>query len=180
VEQVASTLTPGTALDLAGGEGRNSLWLAEKGWKATCVDFSQVALDRAMKLAETRLGADQQNFDVMQADLSRYAPPALSYDLVLVVYLQIPRSQRTTILRNAAIAVAPGGHLLVVAHHSDNLHMGVGGPQDPAHLYTADDVADDLIGLHLESRRVERVMRPVTTDAGPLMAVDALYLGRRK
>jgi 2-polyprenyl-3-methyl-5-hydroxy-6-metoxy-1,4-benzoquinol methylase len=38
-------LEPGRALDLACGEGRNAVWLAEQGWRVTAVDFSDVALE---------------------------------------------------------------------------------------------------------------------------------------
>ena len=47
VEEVTGSLSPGRVLDLAAGEGRNALWLAGRGWRATAVDFSRVALDRA-------------------------------------------------------------------------------------------------------------------------------------
>ena len=50
----AAGLTPGRALDVACGEGRNAVWLAEQGWQATGVDFSDVALDKARGLAEAR------------------------------------------------------------------------------------------------------------------------------
>ncbi len=56
VEQVAAERPPGRVLDLAGGEGRNALWLADRGWKATVVDFSHVALDRADNLVAERFG----------------------------------------------------------------------------------------------------------------------------
>ncbi|HXV93953.1 MAG TPA: class I SAM-dependent methyltransferase, partial [Pseudonocardia sp.] len=54
---VADALTgspPGTALDLACGEGRNAVWLAEQGWEVTGVDFSATALGKAAALAEHR------------------------------------------------------------------------------------------------------------------------------
>ena len=41
----------GRALDLACGEGRNSIWLAKRGWEVTAVDFSVVAVERGRKLA---------------------------------------------------------------------------------------------------------------------------------
>ncbi|PLW74405.1 class I SAM-dependent methyltransferase, partial [Streptomyces sp. DJ] len=44
-------LAPGRALDLAAGEGRNALWLADRGWRVTAVDFSRTALDRGRRLA---------------------------------------------------------------------------------------------------------------------------------
>ena len=45
-------LTPGRALDLAAGAGRNAVWLATRGWSVTAVDWSDVALDRGRRLAE--------------------------------------------------------------------------------------------------------------------------------
>ena len=44
-------LPPGRALDLAAGEGRNSIWLARRGWDVTAVDFSQAGLDKGRRLA---------------------------------------------------------------------------------------------------------------------------------
>ena len=64
----------------------------------------------------------------------------------------------------------PGGTLFVIAHDSTNLTEGTGGPQDPAVLYTAADVLDDLADADLEVVRAERVARVV--DAGT--AWDAL------
>ena len=54
-------------------------------------------------------------------------------------------------VRNLGRALAPGGTLLVVAHDSSNLAEGTGGPQDPAVLYTAADVLDDLAGASFET-----------------------------
>ena len=52
-------LTPGRALDVACGEGRNAIWLAEQGWTVTGVDFSPVALDKARRTGRSpgRVGA---------------------------------------------------------------------------------------------------------------------------
>ncbi len=47
-------LPAGRALDLGAGEGRNAVWLAERGWRVTAVDFSPVALDKARRLARAR------------------------------------------------------------------------------------------------------------------------------
>jgi len=177
VEQVASGFTRGTALDLAAGEGRNALWLAENGWDATAVDFFQVALDRAATWAAQRLGDGPGRLITVVADLLEYRPTS-TFDLVLVVYLHLPAEQRRQVLRQAAAsAVGPGGRLLVVAHDSTNLTDGVGGPQDPGVLYTAQDVADDIAGLGLAPVRLERVRRLVTTpDGAQREAVDALAL----
>lgn len=54
VAEECADLVPGRALDLACGEGRNALWLAEAGWTVTAVDFSAVAIGRARGVAEQR------------------------------------------------------------------------------------------------------------------------------
>ncbi|WP_088287890.1 cyclopropane-fatty-acyl-phospholipid synthase family protein [Kineosporia sp. A_224] len=180
VEQVCSDLPPGTAVDLGAGEGRNALWLAAKGWRATAVDFSGVALDRARQLAAERLGGDADRLTTERCDLTTFEP-ATTYDLALVVYIQLPAPARRAALRGAARCVAPGGRLVVVAHHSDNLTEGVGGPQDPAVLYTEADVLDDLAQAMADGafavQRAERVLRPV--GDGDRHAVDALVVLRR-
>ena len=44
VREIAGPLTPGTAIDVATGDGRTALWLAARGWGVTGVDFSAEAL----------------------------------------------------------------------------------------------------------------------------------------
>ncbi|MEO7980122.1 MAG: methyltransferase domain-containing protein [Sporichthyaceae bacterium] len=179
VEQVADGLAPGRVLDLAGGEGRNALWLADRGWQATVVDFSRAALDRARALAVQRLGAGDQRLLTVHADLLTYRPEPEAYDLVLVVYLHLVPEARRAVLRRAATAVAAGGRLVVVAHDSTNLTAGVGGPQDPHVLYTSRTVEADLAGSGLAIERAETVLRAVETENGPRDAVDALVVAAR-
>lgn len=179
IEQLTADLPAGRALDLAAGEGRNALWLVERGWDATAVDFSEVALDRARQLAEDRLGGDAARFHTERADLLTYSAEPRHFDLVVIVYLQVPAGPRRTVMRAAAEAVAPGGHMIVIAHDSENLERGIGGPQDPAVLYTAHDVVDDLDGTGLSVERAETATRPVQTDAGPREALDALVIAVR-
>jgi len=61
--------------------------------------------------------------------------------------------------------------LLIVGHDTTNLTEGVGGPQDPAVLFTAEDVVADLGGLGLRVRRAERVTRTAGDGATALDAV---------
>ena len=44
--ELVSAVSPGSAIDLGAGEGRNSLWLAGQGWSVTAVDASQVGLEK--------------------------------------------------------------------------------------------------------------------------------------
>jgi SAM-dependent methyltransferase len=112
---VVSDLKPASALDLGCGEGGDSVWLAERGWRVTGVDIAQAAIARAKDLAERSAIADGR-IQWIAADLSSWQPVA-SYALVSACFLQSPVDfPRTDVLRRAAGAVAPGGHLLVVAH----------------------------------------------------------------
>jgi 2-polyprenyl-3-methyl-5-hydroxy-6-metoxy-1,4-benzoquinol methylase len=174
VVEAVGGLEPGTALDLAAGEGRNSVWLASQGWDVTAVDWSQVAIDKARDLAE-RSGATGIEFRV--EDLLSWSPPVASYDLVLIVYLQIPHHEREDVWRRAAAAVRPGGHLVVIGHDSDNLEHGYGGPQHPAVLYTADEVVAVLTGL--EILRAEQVIRVVENGDGRHEAIDNMVVAVR-
>jgi 2-polyprenyl-3-methyl-5-hydroxy-6-metoxy-1,4-benzoquinol methylase len=124
------SLTPARAIDLACGEGRNAVWLAERGWRVTGVDFSNVAIAKARQLEAAR----RVHVDWVVADLLDYRHEPIGFDLVIVFYLQVPAGKRTTILRAAAAAVAAGGTFLLVGHDSSNIERGYGGPQDPVVL----------------------------------------------
>jgi SAM-dependent methyltransferase len=168
-----SELPPGRALDLACGEGRNAVWLAERGWQVTGVDFAEAGLEKARALTASRGVACEW----IAADLLDYRPPEGAFELVIVFYLHLLADERRTILGRAARAVAPGGTLLLVGHHARNLDEGVGGPHSLDVLYTEEDVAAELPGLELE--RAESVLRPVETDEGTRQAIDALVRARR-
>ena len=169
-------LLPGRALDLACGEGRNAVWLAEQGWASTGVDFSAVGLSKADQLARDR----GVTVEWICADVTRGDTPARGrFDLVVVLYLQVPATARRRALHGAAACLAPGGTLPVVAHDRDHLEHGVGGPQDPAVLYGPDDVVSDLAAGEpaLEVVRAATVERNVAGADRP--ALDCLVRARR-
>lgn len=175
LEREAAGLSPGRAIDLACGQGRNAVWLAESGWEVTGVDFSAVAVEQAQQLAAGRGVA----VEWVVADLLDFRPEPETYDLVLIFYLQLSAEQRTQIVRAAAEGVRAGGTFLLVGHDTANIEHGHGGPQDPARLYTPEDVVDDLAGTGLVVERAETVRRPVDTPEGERTALDALVRARR-
>ena len=170
-------LPPGRALDLAAGEGRNTVWLAERGWRVTAVDFSRVGLEKGRELSAAR-GVDQAQVDWVVADLRDYEPGRGAYDLVLIAYFQAGPHLRATVMARAAGALAPGGTAFVVGHDLTNLADGVGGPQDPEVLYTPAAVSAELTGLHIV--RAERVQRIVSRESGPAAAIDTLVRAVRE
>jgi SAM-dependent methyltransferase len=173
VAEEASPLAPGRGLDLGTGEGRNAIWLAERGWHMTGVDFSGVGLARAARLA----GGRGVTVDWVQADLLDYQPEPYAYGLVLIAYIQLPAAGQGRLFRTAVTALAAGGTLLVIGHDRDNLDGGYGGPQDPDLLYTPEAVASELEGLTI--RRAEQVRRPVPAPDGERVAIDTLVRAER-
>jgi SAM-dependent methyltransferase len=167
------TLEPGRVLDVACGEGRNTVWLARQGWHATGVDFSAAGVARAEQLAAT--GGVSEETEFVVTDVVVGPLPTGPFDAVVIAYLQLPASQRRHAVRLATGVLSPGGTLLVVGHDLRNLTDGIGGPQDPELLFTPQDIVDDLEGLfELVVDKAERVTRPVATPDGPKVAIDAL------
>ncbi|MGZ4429997.1 MAG: class I SAM-dependent methyltransferase [Nocardioidaceae bacterium] len=161
VEAELADLTPGRALDLAAGEGRNALWLADRGWSVTAVDFSLVALDKGRTLQARHERGRDLHVDWVHADVLEYDPGPADYDLALLAYLQLAAPARRAAVRRAFGALRVGGTLFVIAHDSTNLTEGSGGPQEPSVLFTAEEILDDLDGDRFDVVRAERVSRTV-------------------
>jgi SAM-dependent methyltransferase len=170
----ASGLRAGTALELAAGSGTNAVWLAGQGWHTTAVDWSPVGLANGRaKAADARVEVEW-----LEKDLFEWSPPAGSFDLVVIVYLHVPPIERGPVYAAAAAAVAPGGRLLIVGHDRLNATEGEGGPPDSVRLFTADEVAAELLAVDptLVVERAEVVRRVPPPGRAP---IDALLVLRR-
>lgn len=160
---VVEDLDPGTALDLGCGQGRNALWLAERGFTVTGMDLSPVAIEHARgHAAELDLDATFEPVDLLTWD-----PGGQQWDLVVLAYIHLPEQMRRAVHAAAQRAVAPGGRIVVIAHHLDNLSGGVGGPSWPDWLFTQEQLAEDFSELDIV--RNERVVR--TTEHGDALDV---------
>ena len=177
VVETFAALPPGSALDVGTGEGRHATWLASRGWTVTAVDFSAEAIRKARELQAAHAPETVGRIEWVHADVVAEPPRPAAYDAVVVLYLHLSADHRRRVLRAAAESLAPGGTLLVVGHDSSNLTEGVGGPQDPAVLFTAGDVVEDLAVPGLRILRAERVSRPVGDDGAT--ALDAVVVARR-
>ena len=165
----AGPLEPGRALDVGSGPGRNSLWLAGRGWSVTLVDASAVALDQA----EARAEQAGLSLTTLLTDVRAWTPPIASYELVVLANLHFPAAELAALLQRLSDALVPGGHLFVVGH--DLANLGKHGPSDPELLLTIDRVVAAL-PPEVEVERVARVDRPrgdIATDARGDIAVVA-------
>jgi SAM-dependent methyltransferase len=161
-------LRPGRALDLGAGEGANAAWLAGRGWQVTAVERGTVEVGRI----QSHSALLNHPVDAIVGDAVDHRPPAASYDLILLCYLQLSERQLRIVFQNVAPGLAPGGRVLVVAHDASNIEHGWGGPTDPNLLTTPQAVAGLLTDLGLEVQRAEVVRREVLTPAGLRFAYD--------
>ena len=139
-----SGLAPGRALDVGSGEGADALWLAERGWRVTAVDISSVALDRAESHARERSAQVRERVTWLRADVTRWSPPEPPFDLVTAQFMHMFPNPRARLFADLAAAVAPGGELLVVAHHPSDVAAGVPRPPIPELFYEGDAVTAAL------------------------------------
>ena len=136
----AAQLSVGNALDAGCGKGGDTIWLADRGWTVTAVDFVASALDLGRERAE-QLGPDvAARIDWRQADLGAWIPPHSAFDLVSAHFLY-GVADRADLFRRLAAAVRPGGTLLIVGHHPSI--RDVSGAAMPSEVFfsTADVVA---------------------------------------
>jgi SAM-dependent methyltransferase len=144
----ADLLPPGaTALVVADGEGRNSVFLAEQGLDVTAMDISPVGVDKARRLAaERRVSVDYRLADILAWE---WAPEA--YDVVAAVFIQfLVPSQRSAVFEGMQRTLRPGGLLLLHGYRPEQVDLGTGGPSDPAHMYTEALLADAFADLDIE------------------------------
>jgi tellurite methyltransferase len=141
VRELLPLLPSGAALDLACGNGRNTLFLASHSRQVTAVDGLSAALktlaDRAfaehiaVRSAATldeAAGSKMAGICLVQADLEQTQLPASSFDLILCFqYLQ------RSLFRAMECALRPGGVLLFETFTSAQLQFH-GGPRNPAYL----------------------------------------------
>jgi SAM-dependent methyltransferase len=138
----------GKVIDLAGGEGRNSVWFAEHGWQAENIDFSGKALTKFLAFAEER-GVGEKCF-ANRADATGFESVLMPVDIGVCAYLQIPQPDLADALDNLIENIKPGGYLMGVWHARENLDGGFGGPQDPAVLPTASEIREFLSAYPVE------------------------------
>jgi len=112
VAQADRLPTTGRALDIAGGVGRNALWLARRGLEVTIADNSNVGLGMARQRAEEA----GLTLHTQLVDLEEEPLPRGPWDLVTkVLYMQ------RSLFEAIPDVLRPGGLLVVIQPTVTNL-----------------------------------------------------------
>lgn len=149
------------ALSVADGEGRNSVFLAQKGAEVTAFDMSPNALAKARALAEAR----GVSVDYREGDIAHWPWAPEAYDLVVGVFIQFtPPPQRAAVFAGMIRTLAPGGTLLLHGYTPAQIGHGTGGPRVAENLYT-EALLREAFG-ELEIRELTAYEREIDEGAG--------------
>jgi SAM-dependent methyltransferase len=143
----ASRLRPGmTALCVADGEGRNSVWLARQGLVVTAFDFSTAGLAKARALA-AKAGV---RVDYRESDVAHWSWASTQYDVVVAIFVQFASPPlRAQMFAGMIEATKPGGLVIVQGYGPKQLEYATGGPKELENLYTLDLLRESFGALDI-------------------------------
>lgn len=118
-------LQPGRALDVAMGQGRNAVFLAQRGWAVTGFEPSRAGLAAAHANA-AKAGV---TIDAAQAAIESFAYGSAHWDLIALIYVPATAHEGAAMTRLTA-ALKPGGLLVVESFASEK----TGSPRRPVDI----------------------------------------------
>jgi cyclopropane fatty-acyl-phospholipid synthase-like methyltransferase len=136
-----------SALCVADGEGRNSVWLAKQGLAVTAFDFSPIGLAKAKQLArDCGLTVDYRACDVNDWNWDERR-----YDAVVGIFIQfLGPAERARMFAGMARALQPGGLLILEGYGPKQLEYATGGPKKLENLYTEALLRETFKDLSIE------------------------------
>lgn len=153
-DHTASLKGAKTALSVADGEGRNSVFLAEQGLRVTALEFAPSAIARAHALADERgVSVDFREANVLTRDWEEDA-----FDITFASFIQFTDpAGRKTIFEGMKQVTKPGGLVMLHGYTPKQLEFGTGGPRKLENLYTKEMLHTAFEGWDiLENRAYER------------------------
>lgn len=153
-------LPAGRILCLAEGEGRNAVFLAERGFSVTAVDQSAVGLAKARALAGQRGVA----IETIVADLADFHLEPGTWDGIVSIFAHMPPPARRHLHHEVVSGLRPGGVFVLEAYRPEQLEYGTGGPPTSELMMDLDALRVELVGLEFEY--AEELVRDV--HEGPL------------
>jgi tellurite methyltransferase len=132
-------LPKGKALDIASGEGRNAVFLAQHGFEVDAVDISEKGLKKARKLAREK-GVKINTFPV---DLDQYQIEKGRYDLIANFYFL-----RRRLIPRIKKGLKKGGKVIFETYLLEHRTLGTGGPKQAKYFLKP----NELLGLFKDFR----------------------------
>ncbi len=155
-ESTDKLLPGGNILCLAEGEGRNAVYLAERGFTVSCVDLSPVGLEKATALAQSR----SLSIQTCVADLKDYQIAENSYDAIISIFCHLPPPIQEHVHGQIHKGLRPGGLFVLEGFSKQQLYYNTGGPRKAEMLMDLDSVKRELKPLCFQhATEAERIIR---------------------
>lgn len=151
-----SLFAPGMrVLDVATGEGRNAVWLAQLGCEVLGIDISPLGLAKARRFAAER--GVSVHFE--EADVRTWPWPSQRFDAVVSIFIQFAGpSERGAVFGGMREALRPGGLVVLQGYTPRQIEFKTGGPPQVEHMYTRALLEEAFAGfeiLHLREHESE-------------------------
>ena len=139
--------SPGArVLDVATGEGRNAIWLAEQGCVVKGIDISPVAIEKARRFAAER----NVEVDFAVADVRNWVWPDAIFDAIVTIFIQFAApAERAAVFEGMQRALRLGGVLVMQGYTPQQLEYRTGGPPQADHMYTEPLLRTAFAGMQI-------------------------------
>jgi len=146
LRSVVDRIPAGPVLCIAEGQGRNAVFLAERGHLVTAVDIADQGMAKAAALAAER-GVEVHT---IVADLAHFEIVADHWAAIVSIFAHVPQAIRVDLHRRMVAGLRPGGVIVLEAYTPDQIGRGTGGPQTEDLLMTLAGLREELAGLEFE------------------------------
>ena len=150
VREVADRIPAGPVLCLAEGQGRNAVFLAERGHATTAVDASATGMARAAELATARgVTIETVVSDLAHFEIARGQITAGHWAGIVSVFAHVPPPLRAAVHRQVVAGLRPGGVFVLEAYTPAQIGRGTGGPPVAELTMTLAGLQKELDGLEI-------------------------------
>jgi len=155
-EEQIQKLKPGKILMLGEGEGRNAVCAAKYGWRVMALDSSEVAKEKALRLAEKNNVKIQYEI----ANVHSYNYPNNFYDAIGIIFLHIneTESEIMSLYDKLFNALKDNGKIILELFSKNQLGKNSGGPQDLSLLCSVELIQKYFPKLKHEILREENIV----------------------
>jgi 2-polyprenyl-3-methyl-5-hydroxy-6-metoxy-1,4-benzoquinol methylase len=158
-------LPKGKALDIATGEGRNAVFLAQNGFEVDAVDISEKGLKKAQKFAREK----GVNINTFLVDLDQYPIGKERYDLIADFYFL-----RRRLIPRIKKGLKKGGKVIFETYLLEHRKLGTGGPKQAKYFLKP----NELLRLFKDSR-ILFYREGIFREGGKRKAVASLIAEKR-
>ncbi|MGB9663915.1 MAG: class I SAM-dependent methyltransferase [Ignavibacteria bacterium] len=122
------------------GEGRNGVYLATRGLDVTSLDYAEMGLLKALRLAKEKNTA----IKTILADVNEFDFGIERWGTIVLIYLHLSKEERKRLYSQVKTALISDGLFFIEAFSVDQLKYNSGGPKLAELLYTKDELEKEF------------------------------------